>query len=276
MRPVFKSPECQAAFDRDGFVVLPWMTRQEANALSERYDALPSVPQAGFFSGIYSASEAFKRACHALLEGVAVEFARKHLADYRCLVGNFVLKTPDSQSRMPAHQDWTFVDERRFASVNLWCALTDTNEENGAMHLLRGSHRLGHNVRGTGMPSSFEHVGEIPCADMAYVPLEAGQVIVHDHRVLHASPPNRSQRRRLATAICMVPTEATAVHYFQNPATGRLEVYEIDTEFFAKYTYGENRIPEGTRFLRFDDDSQPVQFSREAAAALKEKPTACS
>lgn len=272
MRQVFKNKQHQAAFERDGFVVLPFLGREEALALARQYDQLPPVPQEGFFSGIYSDNEAFKQGCNELLKGLANDFAEAYLDDYRMVVGNFVLKMPSQESVMPCHQDWTFIDERQYASLNLWCALTDTNEANGAMYLLRGSHRLGHNIRGTLLPSSFMNAGDIQYHELVYVPLKAGEVVVHDHRVVHCSPPNRTQERRLATSIPLVPREAQTVHYFKNPTSGRLEVYEADQEFFLKYTYGQNKIPEGTKFLRFDDDYQEVQFAKEAVDQLKEKP----
>ena len=271
MRQVFKNAEYQAAFDRDGFVVMPFLSPEEVASLTARYDQLPVVKQCGFFSGIYSENEDFKRGCHALLSDVAHKFAAEHLMDYRLLVGNFVLKMPEGESVMPMHQDWTMVDESRFASLNLWFALTDTNEANGAMHVLRGSHKLKGSARGTLMTPPFSYDGQIQYSELCPLPMKAGHVLVHDHRTLHCSPPNQTQHRRLATAIAMVPSEAQAIHYFRNPENGRVEVYEVDSEFFMKYTYGLNRIPVGTRFLRYEDDYKTVQFTKAAIAALKEK-----
>lgn len=274
MRQVFKNAEYQAAFDRDGFVAIPFLSKEEAAELTAKYDQLPTVQQTGFFTGLFSESEDFKRGCHNLLANVARKFVEEYLVDYRLLVGSFVVKMPEGNSVMPMHQDWTFVDESKYASLNLWCALTDTNKSNGAMHLLRGSHRLEHNIRGTLLPASFEDRFDIPYSELAYVPLEAGQMLVHDHRTGHSSPPNRTKERRLATAMCMVPNEAQTIHYYKNPETNRVEVYEIDTEFFMKHTYGTNRIPEGTRFLRYEDNYRPVQFTKAAIESLKEKAAA--
>lgn len=104
--------------------------------------------------------------------------------------------------------------------------------------------------------------------------MQAGQVLVHDHRTLHCSPPNRTNHRRLATAIAMVPNEAVSIHYFRNAESGKVEVYEAETEFFMKYTYGKNTIPKGTRFLRHAEDYQALQFTKAEIDALKERPTA--
>lgn len=259
----------QAAFEQDGYVILPCLSEADASTLISRYDELPAVPQRGFFTGLFSENEAFKRGCHDLLVGIGQDFAAKHLVDYRPLVGSFVVKIPGLDGEMTSHQDWTFVNEREFCSLNVWCALTDTNEENGAMYLLPGSHRLAPNIRGTQITPPIDDVGDIPCEDMVYVPLKAGQAIVHDHRVLHRSPPNRSNRRRMATAICMVPTQAEVVHYFRNPVTGRLEVYRIGTEFFFHYTYGISTIPPGTEFLRFADEYRPVPFTQDMIDELR-------
>lgn len=271
MRQIFKNPEHQAAFDHDGFVVLDWLNIEQVKQLNDSFDKLPAIKQAGFFSGIYSENEEFKRCSHRLLAGLALKFAEAHLIDYRLLVGNFVWKMPGNDSIVRCHQDWTIVDERKFSSLNLWCALNDTNEVNGALYLLPRSNRLEYNIRGTLVPTSLSEVGDIQCSEMVYLPLRAGQVIIHEHRMLHRSPPNLGNQRRLATAICMVPNESQAIHYFLNPDNDRMEVYEVDTEFFMKYTFGKNRIPEGTRFLRCEDDYQSVQFTKEAIDALKER-----
>lgn len=271
IRRVFQNDEHQAAYERDGFVVLPCLDADEVRTLSERYDQLPAVAQAGFFSGVFSDSERFKRESHELLSGMASRFAQRHLHDYRILAGNFVVKLPGAASEMVCHQDWTFVDERKYASINIWTALTDTSDANGALYLLRGSHRIGHNVRGTDLPGSLPNSGKIPYADMAYVPVKAGQAIVHDHRVIHGGPPNRTQHRRLASACCMIPVEAAPIHYYRNSKSNRVEVYEADTEFFMKYTYGKNCIPDGTRFIRHADEYQPVQFSQGAIDACRER-----
>lgn len=268
MRKIFQDAALQADFDRDGYVVLPWLSAEEVSELVERYDRLPTVAQKGFFAALFSESPEFKRGCHQLLADLGRDFAAKHLVDYRPLIGSFVVKVPGNDSVMPCHQDWTFVDERKYATLNLWCALTTTTFENGALHLLPGSHRLEPNIRGTLHPTCFAEGASVSLKDMACVPIEAGQVIVHDHRVLHASPPNLSKQRRLATAICMVPTEAEVFHYFQNPASGRLEVYGIDTDFFFNYTFGKNTIPVGSPFIRFDDGYRPVCFSKESLSRL--------
>jgi len=271
MRQVFKDSQLQARFERDGFVILPCLNDHEVKILNQEYDRLPAVPQAGFFSGIYSDSMAFKQRSNDLLAKVGKTFAQNYLQDYRVLIGNFVLKVPGLDSTMACHQDWTFVDESYYSSINVWCALTDTNNKNGALHLLPGSHRLEQNIRGTLVPPSLAIAGDIPCEDMLSVPIKAGQAIIHDHRVLHRSPPNLSEKRRLATAICMIPAEAEAVHYYQSPASNKLEIYSIDTDFFHHYTFGKNIMPSSAKFKYSMDAYHQAQFAKDTAHQLMSK-----
>ena len=53
-----------------------------------------------------------------------------------------LVKWPGQDGAMGTHQDWTFVDERRFRSVTVWCPLVDVEQRNGALELLPGSHRI--------------------------------------------------------------------------------------------------------------------------------------
>ncbi|MBK7503751.1 MAG: phytanoyl-CoA dioxygenase family protein [Bacteroidetes bacterium] len=59
--------------------------------------------------------------------------------DYKYISPRFAVKEPNSNSLIPPHQDWTFVDESKFQSYNLWIALVDINETNGTLGFLKGS-----------------------------------------------------------------------------------------------------------------------------------------
>lgn len=261
MKATFKDPTLQEQFSRDGFVVVPFLNSEQVLSLNQQYDQLPARSSQGFFSGIYTSDRGFKTGSSDILKDTANSFADRYLDDYRMLTGNFVLKHPDDTSAMPCHQDWTFVDEKRYASINLWCALTNTSFGNGALHLVPGSHRLTMNIRGTNVPDSLGGVGPISFSRMTCVEIEAGHAIVHDHRVLHSSPPNLSGRRRLATAICMIPAEANPLHYFVNPTTEDLEAYAIDSSFFFDYTYGDMVIPDSAHLIGRTPRFQQHQFS---------------
>lgn len=104
--------------------------------------------------------------------------------------------------------------------VSCWLTLDDVDADNGAMHVIPGSHRrpLDHDRSDQ---NTLLDVGESVNADEAQVvPLPAGGVMFHHCQTLHYTPPNRTPRQRRALAIhFMTPgTTRTAT----DPDTGEL------------------------------------------------------
>ena len=59
---IFKSEEHQRLFDKQGFVVLPFLTSEEVVQLNNLFDELhPDLNNGGFFSGSYSSDIDYKK-----------------------------------------------------------------------------------------------------------------------------------------------------------------------------------------------------------------------
>ena len=69
--------------------------------------------------------------------------------------GVFVVKPPSSTSELNPHQDSSHVEENQFMSVYAWCTLTDVTINNGALHIILGSHRFGNTQRSLNVPWQF-------------------------------------------------------------------------------------------------------------------------
>lgn len=102
--------------------------------------------------------------------------------------------------------------------VSCWLALDDTDVDNGAMHVLPGSHR-----------AAFEHqqVGAlldasdlIDTSGAVVVDLPAGGVMFHHCQTFHSTPPNRTKRQRRAFAI-----------HFMRPGTQSEHVSDMPVSF---------------------------------------------
>ncbi len=134
--------------------------------------------------------------------------------DHELLLSACLIKFPGADGVMPLHQDGTVVDEDRSRSVTVWLPVDDTgvHTRNGALHVLPGSHRVGRELRGTGTSQSF--AADLPVLWRRSVGLDvrAGDAVVLDARVLHGSPPNRSDRRRVAVTGVVVPRGEAIVH----------------------------------------------------------------
>jgi hypothetical protein len=160
------------------------------------------------------------------------------LQDYRIMWANFLAKEPNAH-RVPLHVDWTFLDEDRFSSVTVWCPLADTDETNGALGVVAGSHRRVDFVRAVNVPcyDECERIAS-ELGDHRVIPLEAGRAIVMDNRTIHFSTPNERGAPRLVAAAVLGPTECELHHYWRDPQD-RLLRFELDRSFYLHYDVGQ-------------------------------------
>lgn len=243
MRPSLRDPGLQDDLERDGYVVVPFLDPAAVAGLRRSFSAL--VPDLGGASHYTSASpdEAHRRAAFASIAAAFSGPAADLLVDHRPVVANFFAKPPAPATALVVHQDWTFVDEDRFRSINIWCPLEDATAANGTLRVLPGSHRALTNRRGTalgagGLPSPFAGIEDEVTRDLLVpVPVPAGSAIVNDHRLVHASTDNTSADVRVAASLTLVPAECPVTHSFGH-ADGTVELFELEDDELLRHAIG--------------------------------------
>lgn len=93
------------------------------------------------------------------------------------------------------HQDNGYNQLKR-EHFQLWIALTETRQQNGALKLVPGSHKRGllpHTFKGVGQMEVDEEVGEHVTIDA-----DAGDVILFSSLMLHCTGPNEADSKRVA------------------------------------------------------------------------------
>ena len=113
----------------------------------------------------------------------------------------FFSKEPGDANTTPWHQDAFYWPLSPHNAVTVWLAFADSDEGNGAMMVVPGSHRAGKlKYRKTTRDSDvldmvLEH-DEFHEADAVPLILKAGQISLHDDNIIHGSAPNHSDRLR--------------------------------------------------------------------------------
>lgn len=114
---------------------------------------------------------------------------------------NFFIKEPHTPSTVGWHQDAYYWPLDPHESLTVWLAFDDSTVENGAMNVIPGSHRAGllkhTRILGTDSVLTLEcERGQFREDAAVSVTLRAGEISIHDDKLVHGSPANRSDARR--------------------------------------------------------------------------------
>ena len=125
--------------------------------------------------------------------------------------GQFFCKLPGATSEVPWHQDaqyWPLTPEE---TVTVWLAFYDSDDSNGAMKVVAGSHNTGifNHQQVEGEQYSLNQAideSQFDCKDVVTIDLKAGEMSLHDDHLVHGSGLSLSGRRRVGMTIRMSPT----------------------------------------------------------------------
>ncbi|MBP6730557.1 MAG: phytanoyl-CoA dioxygenase family protein [Chitinophagales bacterium] len=237
---IFKDDTMQARFDKQGFLVVPFLDEHEVKQLNDTFDALhPQLPTgAGFVSGSYSPDAGYKQKASDEIVKVFAKHYERLFVDYQPFGAAFLFKMPSQHSELGIHQDWTIVDEDKYVALNCWVPLTDVNETNGALHIMPGSHYDAlHTLRAPTIPFFF--TGSEAEVIKASVPMyvKAGEAVILNQSVIHYSPANRSDKiRKAITAGVKSKGAGMQFHYIdKEKKDGTVEVFEMPENFLISF-----------------------------------------
>ena len=250
-RVTLANPAQQAAFERDGYVVVDLADTAAVAELWGCYEDLDHATHEdwpwvdGFETSLYDPRPAYREQILHDAERVLGPALDRVLVDYRVMFANWLVKVPHA-AEVPLHADWTFLDESRFSSVTVWCPLADTSVAlgNGPLGVVVGSQLQIDFLRVANVAAYDRCEQAVEGLERAVPDLRAGQAIVMDNRVVHFSPPNLTDRARLALGCVVGPVEADLHHYWLHD-DGRLLRFELDRSFYLNYTIGQPEAADG-------------------------------
>jgi non-heme Fe2+,alpha-ketoglutarate-dependent halogenase len=129
-----------------------------------------------------------------------------------CWASSFFIKDANDPAFVSWHQDSTYWGLSKPDVVTAWVALSESNKSNGAMQVVPKTHLLDqiphrdtfseHNLLTRGQ----EVAVEVDEKQAVSIELEPGEMSLHHVRLVHGSPPNTSDKRRIGYAIRYIPT----------------------------------------------------------------------
>lgn len=115
---------------------------------------------------------------------------------------HFISKPPRTGKATPWHEDsgyWRGRFDRFDGIVTVWLAMEPVDAENGAMRVIPGTHLVdGYTYRPCSLEDNVfgEEIVDVDASQAVTFELAPNQCSLHDSRIVHGAPPNRSDRRR--------------------------------------------------------------------------------
>lgn len=250
MRKVFKDKVLEDQFQKDGYVVIPFLDESEVEFLKSKY--FETLTESGGniteddanlkdritydFTFINKNIE-YKKLVFDIITQKFKPHYEQYLDNYRPIIANFIRKQ-SHDGEVPLHQNWAFVDETKCTSISIWCPLVDSNSQNGTLEIAPGTHKRYGAVRGPKIPWELENIKEqIIAKHLVPMNVKAGQAVVLDDSVVHYSNINQTEGLRLAIQLIMVPAEEKSIHYHMDPQENpnKVEVLEVDVDFYMEF-----------------------------------------
>lgn len=266
--PIFQSNEKNEELKEKGYAIVPFLTDKEVEELkSFFYEKHKELPE-GMYATSHSPDFDLRKLMNEKIRGYLDRAANSILKDARVLGATYMVKSKGANSALHPHQDWSIVDESKYNSYNIWLPLVDTNSENGTLLILPDSHKLFDNTRGLNIPSSFEQVVDQVWKYLKPINMKAGEALIYDHRLLHASEENKTDIARLVIVSGLVPKSAEMRYYFGRD--NQIEEYACTPEFY--FNQDINNGPEGLELLKKEENRNPLISSEKLNSIYAEKP----
>jgi ectoine hydroxylase-related dioxygenase (phytanoyl-CoA dioxygenase family) len=252
MRRVLLDVAAEKEFQREGYVHVPFLSKEEVKFLWDEFFKViktskgAASPKDAGLDMDYTITYDFtfidrnadhKREVFKLIDSVFRPHYEKILDNYRPIIANYIRKESET-GEVPMHQNWAFADERKCSTVSIWVPLVDSHRGNGALEVVPRSHKRFGELRGPMIPWELEGIKqEIIDHDLVTCGIKAGEAIILDDSIVHYSHPNTTKDLRIAIQLILIPNEEPAIHYHmdQQKNMTTVNVLAVDHEFFMEF-----------------------------------------
>ena len=253
-------------FREDGYICpVPIFPKEEARELRDKLEAFEATQGGKLEPPQRNKSHLLFKWVDDIIRDARVLDPIEQLIGPNILCWNtlFWVKEAGSQSFVSWHQDSRYWGLNSEKVVSGWLALSPATPESDCMRVMPGTHKgdmLGHVDRydENNLLTRGQEIAEaMDEKKAAYMPLEVGQMSLHNYRLAHSSGVNTSNDRRIGLSLHFMPPEAAQI------------VGEWDS---AALVRGEDHYGhfERTPVPAFDFDPPVVAFHARATLAIRE------
>lgn len=236
LRPPCESEALAPWNDPEGFLRIGVLGRARLECIAEEFRSVILAAPTGFHATSAHASRRDAQTVDRRLKALLRSDIEHLLPGHSPFLAAIITKSPESNSVVSFHQDWTYTDERSHRAVLVWIPLVDTSAANGGLRAIPGSHRWTSGLRpGGGTLPTEPHQGAFG-AIASELELEAGEALIYDPALVHGSGPNPSAHHRPALAVACAPDDARLVHGHVD-VDGSLTLHTIASSYYTRFDF---------------------------------------
>ncbi len=230
-RQILKDEKLNEQLRERGYVTVPFLNKDEVDSLIKVFYDNHKSDINHFYATAHVDDLDFRERMNQEIRKVYNRAIGEYFINCRPLGGSYIVKPVGQQGLLQPHQDWSIVDENYFRSYNIWIPLVDLNEQNGTIYVLPCSHKwVDAKYRHSSIDCVYGKVYDLVWKSMTPLYLKAGEALIYDHAMVHASQANETKDLRLACAYGIIPEEAEMRYYWNN--NGQVEEYASNPTYF--------------------------------------------
>ncbi len=244
---VFIAPKLEQIFRNKGYCAFPLLSSGEADEVVGIYEDFEKHHGADgnkFHGTGWIQDTELRVIISNSVTPIIVSALNRVFKNYKILGSSFLQKESGEDTGVLLHQDWTYVDENQFYSMNIWIALEDVSIDNGAMFIIPYSHRIfsGYLRPAPDYPVPFRNlIGKLEPYKQT-IELRKGECICFNNALLHGSHPNLLNSKRLVVVTTLLPENADLVHHYvqDTKQPEKIIEYTLDAVSFLKIKRGQH------------------------------------
>jgi hypothetical protein len=232
--PTLADPTLDDQFRDLGYVVVDLIDEHSVSSLREVCDRFHPEPQSTWECDFYTTDRTCKETVAAAMAQAFEPAIQDLFVGHEPYCYNFVINWPGPDGGLVLHEHSSTVDERFDRSAVIWCAVTETTEENGTLHVVPRSHQFQIGPKAERGPGWFHgHEPRLLRDHLTSVPLRAGQALIFDNALLHCSFANHTDAPRIA-AVATIARRDAQLRYHEWSDEGQIDVYQLSPAFFME------------------------------------------
>lgn len=253
----------------DGFVVLDILTNKEVDFFKQLYKKWHPSPPDAFYKSYFSNNLQYKKEIEDAIMQYCQPAISQQFYDFNAFGAMFVVKPKGDNGHIPPHQDWSFVDETKHWSLNMWLPLQDVQERSGTMRFLKGSQFFLESIRGANTPQLYEHLENTIMEHLDDVPLKAGQAVFFYHGIVHCSHYNERDEERICLGLSVTQKEAPLYFHFLREGALKADKFEVEPSFYINYAHNRHQLPDCAKPMGADPRSFNMLTEQELVQIIK-------